>query len=62
MATNIFLGYPPPKIKEWIEKNVKTGPVFKDETQVVYTDGSTWEGLVEGTLTYESIPNAEDIE
>ena len=23
MATNIFLGMPPPKIKEWIEKNYK---------------------------------------
>ena len=24
MSTNIFLGYPPPKIKEWIENNYNT--------------------------------------
>ena len=59
MSTNIFLGMPPPKIKEWIEKNyVKPWP---EKTSVIYTDGSTWEGLIEGELNSGSIPNISNI-
>ena len=55
MATSIYLGMPPANVVRWIEENVKTGPIFKDETQVVYTDGTTWEGLIEGELAYDWI-------
>jgi hypothetical protein len=34
MATNIFLGYPPPKIKEWIENNYKPAEPEVDMTKV----------------------------
>ena len=61
MATHIYLGMPPANVVKWIEENVKTGPVFKDETQVVYIDGTTWEGLIEGTLTSGSIPNIGNV-
>ena len=37
MATNIFLGMPPPKIKEWIEKNYKPAEPEVDMTTIPLT-------------------------
>ena len=64
MATQIYLGLPPPNVVKWIKEHVQTGPVFKDETQVTYVDGTTWEGLIDEEINYvtlEIIPNYENI-
>lgn len=59
MATNIYLGNPPENIKKWIIDNyVEPWP---EKTSVVYNDGTTWEGLIEGRITIESIPNISNI-
>lgn len=48
MAINIYLGMPPANVVKWIEENyVKPWP---EMTKVVYTDGTTWEDLIDGQL------------
>ena len=55
MATQIYLGNPPENIKKWIKANyIKPWP---EKTSVVYSDGTTWEGLIEGNLRDDFAPN-----
>ena len=52
MATSIYLGMPPAKIVKWIKDEYD-----KKLTKVIYTDGTTWEGIIE---YISNIPNLEN--
>lgn len=52
MSTEIYLGYPPENIKKWINADYD-----KKLTKVVYTDGTTWEGII---LDRSNIPPEDD--
>lgn len=58
MGTQVFLGEPPPHIKQWIIDH--HGPVVKETTVVKYIASSglpDWEDDIVGELTDSSIPN-----
>lgn len=63
MGTEIFLGEPPPRVKQWIKD--RRGPVVKETTAAKYTAESGlpgWEGDIVGELTIDSIPNISNAE
>ena len=48
MATNIYLGLPPPNVIKWIQENYKEP--WSEKTLITFSDGTSWEGLIEGAM------------
>lgn len=62
MSTSIYLGMPPANVVKWIKENYVEP--WTEKTSVVYEDGTTWEGLIEGELNDDNRPDmafAEEI-
>ena len=51
--TQIFLGYPPEHIKNWIIDHSK--PAAKNETHIKFTDGTEGDYLIEGAMDYAAL-------
>ena len=45
---NVFLGMPPPHIKQWIKDH--HGPVVKQETHIKFVDGTEGDYFIEGAM------------
>ena len=48
MATEIYLGNPPPHIIDWIREHSK--PMVKKETHIKFYDGTEGDYLIEGVM------------
>ena len=48
MATEIYLGNPPPYVIDWIKAHSK--PAGNPKTKITFTDGSEGEYLIEGVM------------
>lgn len=48
MATEIYLGNPPPHVIDWIKAHSK--PVVSPKTKITFSDGSEGEYLIEGAM------------
>ena len=48
MASRIYLGYPPPRVIDWINRHSK--PATKAETHIKFTDGTKGDYLIEGAM------------
>ena len=54
--TQIFLGYPPEHIKNWIIEHSK--PVVKKETHIKFVDGTEGDYLIKGYMDNSSLADA----
>lgn len=48
--TEIYLGYPPENVKAWILAHSAPTPAEKRETVFYFSNGTSEEHLIEGTL------------